>query len=137
MVTAFIVLFDLVADLVGVVVVGRLGYGDWGSRGESEQSRRSVAQPRLAPSCLNKLTSTQDIMERAEKKKKRIAKKAAKQRSQAKNKRTNGKDRDSTSGRVGELGQASAVSHGWIHEFSPRYPAWSNQYIDSQEGIST
>jgi len=44
-------------------------------------------------------------MERAEKKKKRLAKKAAKQRSLAKSKRTN-KDKDSTSG----LGQASAVA---------------------------
>lgn len=44
-------------------------------------------------------------MERAEKKKKRLAKKAAKQRSLAKSKRTN-KDKDSISG----LGQASAVA---------------------------
>jgi hypothetical protein len=44
-------------------------------------------------------------MERAEKKKRRLAKKAARQRSQAKNKRTN-KDKDSTSG----IGQASAVA---------------------------
>ena len=48
-------------------------------------------------------------MERAEKKKKRLAKKASKQRSQAKSKR-NGKDKESTSSRVGELGQASAVA---------------------------
>jgi hypothetical protein len=48
-------------------------------------------------------------MERAEKKKKRLAKKASKQRSQAKLKR-NGKDKESTTSRVGELGQASAVA---------------------------
>jgi len=49
-------------------------------------------------------------MERAEKKKKRLAKKAAKQRSQAKSRR-NGKDKETSStGRVGELGQASAVA---------------------------
>jgi len=48
-------------------------------------------------------------MERAEKKKKRLAKKASKQRSQAKSKR-NGKDKESTSSRVGELGQASVVA---------------------------
>jgi hypothetical protein len=47
-------------------------------------------------------------MERAEKKKKRLAKKASKQRSQAKSKRS--KDKESTSSRVGELGQASAVA---------------------------
>jgi len=48
-------------------------------------------------------------MERAEKKKKRLAKKASKHRSQAKSKR-NGKDKESSIGRVGELGQASAVA---------------------------
>jgi hypothetical protein len=49
-------------------------------------------------------------MERAEKKKKRLAKKAAKQRSGAKSKRSGKEKETSASGRVGELGQASAVA---------------------------